>query len=142
MRTVQFRRGKAPPFTVELSADGSHIVATVFADMSRERANEITVENRKLSDETGVRCLLIDCTQSLNTMDVMNNVHFATDDLPEVMPPDRCYAVLVHPGDHSHDFYVAFARSSGIDISLFWDRAAAISHLREAAQHLNAPRAD
>lgn len=120
-------------FEIELSNDGRYLIVTGSGDTTREIAAAGTRMAHERATELGVNCVLIDVTRSRNVESTMENVRFTRVDAPPIMPEHLCFAVLVAPGDHSHDFHVAFARSQGIDISLFWERDRAIEHLDRAA---------
>jgi hypothetical protein len=127
------------PSELAPSDDGKYIVITAIGDTTRASAAEGTRAAYELGMELGIRCVLIDVTKSRNIERVTENVRFTKDDAPPVMPPDLCFAALVDPSDHSHDFHVAFAKSQGIDITMFWEREEAIAHLIAAAATLNNP---
>lgn len=126
-------------FDIAPSEDGNYIVVTAIGDTTRAIAADGTRAAYELGRELGIRCVLIDVTKSRNIERITENVRFTREDAPPVMPPDLCFALLVDPSDHSHDFHTAFAKSQGIDITMFWDRDEAIEHLKEAGARLNDP---
>lgn len=126
-------------YTIEPSSDSQYIVVTPIGELRRDVAVEVTTAMYAKGTELGIDCYLLDVTNARNMDRPMVNVQFTIDDLPATphLDPDRlCVAVLVDPKDHSHDFYVAFATSQGIDTTLFWNREAAIEHLEKAAARL------
>ena len=116
------------------SDDGQYIIGVGHGDTTREIAAAGTEAMVELGEELGIRCFLIDLVESRNVEPTFENVHFTREDAPPLMPPELCFAVLVDPDDHSHDFHVAFAQTQGINISLFTDRGEAIEHLLDAAK--------
>lgn len=126
-------------YTVAPSDDGKYVIVEVAGDVTREGAASFVAAAWKKGEELGVHCILIDVTQARNVQSKRENVHFAMQDARTLPPPrvKACSAVLVDPDDHSHDFFVAFAQSQRIDISLFWSRAEAIGHLARAATYVN-----
>jgi hypothetical protein len=127
-------------YTITPSEDGDYIVITTVGDLTRESAAEISVAAFELGDRLGIRCYLNDVTRCRNVENVTENARFTLKDIPQFEPrdSDAVAAVLVDPADHTHDFYVALARSRGIDMTLFWDRDEAIRHLKAAAARFNA----
>jgi hypothetical protein len=129
-------------YKITPSEDALYIVITAIGDTTREVAAEGTRAAFEMGRELGISCFLIDVSASRNVEPVRENVQFTREDAPPIMPPDFRYAVLVDPADHTHDFHVAFARSQGIDISLFWDRHEAIEYLTRSAGRPHLGRAD
>jgi hypothetical protein len=130
------------PFTVAPSDDGTHIVATVDGDMSREQATEVAAAVKAIASETGIRCYLIDVSGDRGVMKMSDGYRHARSDLRELGIDRRaCVAILAAPGDDSHDRFATMASSAGLDLTLFHDRAEAIAHLEDAAKRLP-PRFD
>jgi hypothetical protein len=127
-------------YTIAPSDDGDYIVISAVGEMTRESAAEISVAAFTLGERLGIRCYLNDVTRCRNVESVTENTRFTLKDIPKTEPRDSgaVAAVLVDPADRSHDFYVALARSRGIDMTLFWDREKAIRHLKAAAARFNA----
>lgn len=119
------------------SEDGHFIEVVVVGEVTRTDALELTEAQFALGRDLGIQCFLVNATKSPNVSGVYDNVRFTLGDVPAVPPPDlrARTAVLIDPADHSHDFYVAFAQSQGLDIALFWDRENAIEWLQEAPGH-------
>lgn len=125
-------------YTLTPADDGQYIIVKAVGDGDREIANEIGAAAFALGEELGIRCFLNDLRDSRNVDTTLEQVRFTLEDVPQMKPKSSVYvAVLVDPKDHSHDFYVAFAQSQGVDIGLFWDHDEAIAQLRKAAHRLN-----
>jgi hypothetical protein len=127
-------------YSLRPSDDGLYIINVAEGDTTRAIAAEGTRALYEMGMELGIRCFLIDLSNSRNVEPLLENARFTREDAPPVMPPDLCFAVLADPADHSHDFHVAFAQTQGINISLFHDRDEAIEHLKKAADRLNRGR--
>lgn len=125
------RRVSGPmEYSLTPSADGRYIIITVTGDFTRAEAAKITAEAFAMGDTLGIHCYLNDVTKARNIESTLENVHFAKEDRPGSPPyPEACTALVLDPRDHSHDFYIAFAQTVGIDITPFWDRDEAIAHL-------------
>ena len=79
----------------------------------------------------------------------MLNMHRETSNSPKRVIPDTatidrfaCFAALVDPYEHTHDFFEAVARGAGFDFTLFRDRDLAVEHLHKAADRLKNNRGD
>jgi hypothetical protein len=125
-------------YTIQPSVDGKYVIVTQTGDITAETAAESKHASSELGRVLGINCYLVDVTEARNTERVLGNVHVTKQEAPSAVESGVCYAVLVTPGDHSHDFSVAFAQSQGIDTTLFDDRDEAVAHLEEAAGRLNA----
>lgn len=70
-------------------------------------------------------------TESRNVDTISRIYEFAYEDMktPEGIDKNARVALLVSPEDHSHDFVETVARNTGMDVTLFRDREAAINHL-------------
>lgn len=123
--------GSPVEYHIKPSEDGRYIVIEVIGDFGRSDALRVSESAFALGAELGISLFLNDVTRARNTEPVMEDVRFARDDAPklELRDPHARTAVLTDPADHSHDFFVAFAQSQGIDISIFWDRDQAIEYL-------------
>ncbi len=128
----------AMSYKITPADNGKYITIKMVGDMTRDVANQHVLEAHALGAELGIRCYLVDVTESRNTESVLDNYKFAHADVRSIPGMDRraCVAVLVAPGDHSHDFYETLARNAGIDSTLFRDRDEAVAHLEAAAKRI------
>jgi hypothetical protein len=126
-------------YTVAPSEDGEYIAIDILGDIDRAGLAEVTEAFLELSGELGIGCFLIDMRDCRNVEGALANVHYTLDDVAEIatLENDVCVAVLIDPGDRSHDFAIAFAQSQGRDIRPFHVEADAIACLHEAAPVLN-----
>lgn len=118
-------------YTIEPSADGTHILMTVHGDMTRELAMESNRKAHRLGRELGIRRYLVDLRDSRNVQSPFSGYQFAYGDMPADPEIDRSarVALLVSPDDHSHDFIETVARNSGLDVTIFRERQAALEHV-------------
>ncbi len=119
---------------LEISADGTHVILTVRGDMTRERAMALNCEAHARGKQHGINRYLVDVTASRNTESPVGNFSFAYEDMARAPEIDRSarVAILVSPGDHTHDFVETVSRNSGLDVTIFTDRSRAEEHLRRA----------
>lgn len=126
-------------YDLTLADSGDYLIIKVVGDFNRKDAEAITSAAFQVGSELGISCYLTDVTEARNVERAMENVRFTEENRypAEEGEAGPCTAVLVDPIDHSHDFYVAYARRSGIDITIFRDRNSAIEHLTKTAARLN-----
>jgi hypothetical protein len=117
--------------TIGRSEGGRYIVQKVVGEMTRQAAMKYNLQAHAKGRELGINRYLVDLTEARNTETGLGNYEFAYRDMKETPGIDRRakVAVLVAPGDHSHDFIETLARNTGLDVTLFTDREEAIAHL-------------
>lgn len=117
--------------SIQLSEDGTYIILKVTGEIDRKLAMQYNVEAHAFGNKLGISRYLTDLTEARNNDSVIQTYKFAYDDMKNTPSIDRsaCVAVLVSPGDHSHDFIETVARNSGLDVTLFSDRSQAVQHL-------------
>ena len=120
------------PRHLEVSPDGTYIVLTIKGDIDRKLAMRYNMEAHALGKQLDIKCYLVDATESRNIETTFDNYSFAYDDMASAPEIDRSarVALLVSPGDHSHDFVETVSRNAGLDVTLFIDRRLAEAHLR------------
>jgi hypothetical protein len=126
---------KARRMTIDVSVapSGEYLVARVAGEINTEIALEMGRQLETLAHETGINNRLIDLRGTPNTQSVVHNYDFAYKDLEEIVDRGTKAAVLVSPGDDSHDFIMVAVRNAGFNGRMFLDEAAAIAWL--AAEH-------
>jgi hypothetical protein len=119
------------PHTLSVSPDGAYIVLKVVGNITRQSALAQNLEAHALGRELGIDKYLVDATEARNVDSPVDDYEFAQDDMkgPGLSRTARV-AILVDPGDRSHDFVETVTRNAGLDVTIFRDRAAAESHLR------------
>lgn len=118
-------------YSIVLSEDGRYIILTVEGDMTRELAMQYNREAHALGEQHGIHRYLTDVTAARNVESPLEKYKFAYKDMQQEAGIDRQarVALLVGADDHSHDFVETVSRNSGLDVTLFRDRQAAIEHL-------------
>ncbi|HMQ55785.1 MAG TPA: hypothetical protein PKE64_27790 [Anaerolineae bacterium] len=118
-------------YTITPAPDGRYIVITVTGTINRQTAMQYNLEAHALGQQLGIDCFLVDVTEARNTDTVIDTYDFAYHDMSEApaLMFEARVAVLVSPGDHSHDFVEVVARNAGLNMTLFTDRDQAVQHL-------------
>ncbi|MHB9027638.1 MAG: hypothetical protein ACYC9O_02595 [Candidatus Latescibacterota bacterium] len=74
----------------------------------------------------------MDVTESRNIESSTKGYQFAHSDMmTDKIDRFARVAMLVSPGDHSHDFIETVSRNAGLNVTLFRDREQAVRHLLE-----------
>ena len=118
-------------YTIEPSNDGKYIVLKVVGDYTRQIALKNNLEAHATGKELGVNQYLVDMTESRNVETVTENYNFAYKDMINTPGIDQKarVAILVSPGDRSHDFVETVTKNVGLNVKLFTERELAIQHL-------------
>ncbi|MFH1279061.1 MAG: hypothetical protein ABIK65_11875 [Candidatus Eisenbacteria bacterium] len=119
--------------SISLSEDRSYVVLRLRGEIRGRAAVETNLEAHSFGREHGVHRYLVDARECRNVDTVFGNYEFAYKDmrLAEGIDRNARIAVLVSPGDHSHDFVETVSRNSGLDVTLFTDLELALRHLSE-----------
>jgi len=119
-------------YHTSLSTDKKYIYTRVTGLVDAASMLECVLAAHQLARQAGVTRHLLDLTEARNHLSTLDNYHFAYNDMNQ---PDinrlAHVAMLVSPGDHSHDFLETLLRNSGRDVTLFTSREAAEHHLGE-----------
>lgn len=118
-------------YRISASEDGTFILLKVKGDITRATAMKHNVEAHALGKRLGIRKYLMDLTEATNTESVTDGYEFVHRDLraaPEIDLTARV-AVVVAPGDHSHDFIETVSKNTGLDVTLFHDIQSGLLHL-------------
>jgi hypothetical protein len=110
-------------YTITPSADGSFILIKVRGDINRHSAMQMNLEAHELGRQLQLRRYLVDVTESRNTDDTLDIYEFAHLDMRRTEGIDlgARVAMLVSPGDHSHDFVETTLYNAGLNGRLFTD---------------------
>lgn len=116
---------------IALSDDGTYIILTVEGEVTRQSAMQQNLEAHALGRELGVNRYLVDMRAARNIESPLDGYRFAYEDMQQTPGIDRNarVAVLVSPGDHSHDFIETVARNSGLHVTLFTNYKQAVRYL-------------
>lgn len=119
-------------YSITPSPDGKYITLKVVGNIGRLSAIAYNLEIHALGKELGIDRFLLDFTECRNTDTVLRNYKYVHDDMQNPgINQAACTAMLVSSNDHSHDFIEALFRSSGADVTLFYDREQALQHLMQ-----------
>jgi len=118
-------------YTITPSSDGKYILLKVTGDITRNLALQYNIAAHKKGRELGINRYLVDLTESRNVDTVLDSYEFAYKDMQETPGIDRSarVAVIISPGDHSHDFIETVAKNAGLDMTVFTNQDDAITHL-------------
>ena len=119
-------------YSITPAEEHQYIYIRVVGDIDRDVSMRINLEAHALGRRLGINTYWMDLTASCNRDTVLGNYHFAYRDMRETPGIDRSarVLVLVAPADHSHDFIETVARNSGINLTLYRDRASLVNNLR------------
>lgn len=103
----------------------------IKGQISRQSALAYTLEAHALGQKLGYHKYLMDMREARNTEQVVDNYEFIYHDMHQTPGLDRTarVAILISPGDHSHDFIVNMAQNTGLDTRLFTEEAQALAYL-------------
>ncbi len=118
-------------YSIRPSEDGKYILIKGNGEITRALAMQQNIEAHALGAKLGINRYLTDLTESRNVDSVANSFEFVNMDMKTEPGINRFarVAVLVSPGDHSHDFIELVARNAGLNVKLFTDPDAAVAHL-------------
>ena len=94
---------------------------------------EYNLQAHALGKKLGINRYLVDVTEARNVDNTFEKYNFAYKDMKQEPAIDKAarVAILVSPGDHSHDFIETVTRNIGLDVTLFTDRQKAIEYLEQ-----------
>jgi len=120
------------PYTITPSESKKYLIIKVVDSMTRESGGEQMARAGIVGAEMGIRRFLVDATESRNAASALSNYKVAHSDSRDAAVDRRArIAILVDRDDHSHDLYVTFAQTAGLDVTLFRSREDAIAHLED-----------
>jgi hypothetical protein len=126
-----YRKDRDMSYKILVSEDKKYIITKHWGEITSEMIMKRTIEAHALGKKYGITRHLMDVTEAKNVEPVIKTYEFAYRDVLETPGFDLNVrvAVLITPGDHSHNFAETVARNAGQDITIFSDREAAIKHL-------------
>ena len=117
-------------YSIKLSDDGKYVVTTVYSPVTAELENEFSSDSLKMCFKTAVYKILVDVSRVRNTASNIDNYLLAYENLAKIKNSKNVrLAVLVKPGDHSHDFIETVVTNAGHTCRLFSDKDNAIEWL-------------
>jgi hypothetical protein len=125
---------KTMGYSIRISDDNSFILVSVDGIVDSGLALEYTVKSHQLGKEHGILNFLIDLVNARNKQSPVENYDFVISDLDESHFIDRRakVAMLVSPGDDSHNFVETISRYSGYNVKIFRKLEDALEFLKEA----------
>ena len=120
-------------YDLSVSESGAYILVRVKEPMTRTLACQIAIDLISLSSQEGITRYLYDVRTAPNVESVVDNYEFANKDMKSVHATRKAHAaILVAPGDRSHDFTETVMRNAGYDVRLFVDDSEAVRWLEES----------
>ena len=119
-------------YTITPSEDGKYIILKFKGQINRKDAIKPNFEAKALGKTLDIRQFLVDVTEAKNTDSILENYEFAYTDMTEIIKKiekDERAAILVSPGDHSHDFIETVLMNAGLKVKMFTDPDLAKSFL-------------
>ena len=118
-------------YKVYISEDGKYIVTKHVGNINSQLILQRTLEAHALGNTLGITRHLMDVREATNCEPLSTTYNFAYRDVRNTpgININAKVAVLVRPGDHSHDFAEIVTNNAGQNIKLFTDRESAIKHL-------------
>jgi hypothetical protein len=118
-------------YEISIAGNKQYILITVKGEMDIDMTMRYTHESNDLGQAEGIDKFLTDLTQARNKLRVIQNYEFAYE---KVAPDPHLnqnakVALLVSPGDHSHDFVETVLINAGLNIRLFRNRQIAMDYL-------------
>lgn len=115
---------------MSVSESGSYVYCRVKGPINAESARQMSNEIQQFCDQAGIEARLIDVREARNMLSVSNNYDLGYRDLDQQgVGRSHKAAILVSPGDDSHDFALLVIRNSGFNARKFTDEAEAIAWL-------------
>lgn len=107
--------------TIAPSKDGKFIILKVVGEINSQTAMKQNLEAHAVGKKMGISRYLVDVTEARNTDSVMGNYDFAYSDMKKTEGIDihARVAILISPGDHSHDFIETVALNAGLNVRIF-----------------------
>ena len=114
---------------ISVAESGKYLISRVTGEINTDIARELGAQTEIVAQETGISNRLVDLRGTPNTQSVVHNYDFAYKALEEIVDRGIKAAVLVSPGDDSHDFVMIAVRNAGFNGRKFTDEAQAIAWL-------------
>ncbi len=119
-------------YEIKLSTCGNFLRVQAEGKISTDLVRKWAKELEQMRQSTGIRRFLFDLRNARNISRARRIYDFAYEDAAEFsLNKVAQSAILVSPGDTSHDFAVVTLRNVGFKIELFNEELAAIKWLTE-----------
>jgi heme oxygenase len=120
------------PHRIYLSDDSTYVILEQSGKVARKLQLKYNIEAHKIGKEHHIKKYLMDVIHARNTESNIENYQFTYEDLRRANEIDKTaiVALVVDPEDHSHDFIETLSINSGLNVTLFRDKAKAIEFLK------------
>ena len=119
-------------YKISLSEDGSYVHVRIFQPITAELERIFTEEAIKIARENSVLRYLGDVRGVSNVASPSDKYMLANKEIKQFgLDPASQVAVLVSPGDHTHDFIETVFRNTGVDFRLFENEGEALDWLKK-----------
>ena len=129
-------------YDVSLSPDEAFVSVRVSSPLVKELALSFTRDAIQLANEHGIRSILFDVRGQQATDGMLNQYDYAQQLMDLGLKPDSRIAVLVTPGDDSHDFVEVATRNIGFVFHVFYEEQDAHDWLRQMKNISSVKQAD
>jgi hypothetical protein len=117
-------------FELTVDKDKHFITLKVNRDIDLDVAKRFTTALAELAEKTGIYNCLSDVRNVRNVISVIDNYDYGYKSMSEMgIKRSSCCAILVSPGDSSHDLIETVTQNAGYITRKFTDEAAAIEWL-------------
>jgi hypothetical protein len=119
-------------FQVFVAPTRRYVVCRVEGDITAETARRFGKAADELSRAEEIANRLFDVRDARNVETVAGNYDFAYKDMSDLeITRNMRSAILVSPGDESHDFVATAMKNAGYNIRIFTSEADAIAWIEE-----------
>jgi heme oxygenase len=120
------------PHRIYISDDSTYVILEQSGKVTRKLQLKYNIEAHKVGKEHHIKKYLMDVIHARNTESNIENYQFTYEDLRRANEIDKTaiVALVVDPADHSHDFIETLSINSGLNVTLFRDKAKAIEFLK------------
>ena len=118
-------------YKISPSDDKTFLVQKMWGEITSKEALKCAEECHSTGKGLGINCFLVDATEARNIDNILGNYDFAYRELDSAQIDKRArVALLISPGDPSHDFIETVCRNAGHDVTIFTNRELAEKHLK------------
>ena len=122
---------------IKISDNNKYIIVQVNENMTRTLAERLGFEAIQLGNTKNITRFLYDLRNSRNTESININYIFANQDMKRLETnPNNMIAMLISPGDKSHDFIETVLRNAGYNVRIIEVESEAITWLEESSNIL------
>lgn len=117
-------------YKISLSESGNYVIIQVMQPMTSELGHRCGTDAARLAGEKKTNRFLFDLRESQNIQTVIKNYDFAYEGMMDFgFPRASISALLIKPGDKSHDFIETAFLNAGYNVKIFTNEKSAIAWL-------------